>query len=90
MARLNPCLLPIIAYTVLKGDVEQMRKEQYSLENTEHEQLLTKVNGWMDGGVDGWMDKWMDGWMIDRYVIFLSFLVMVSITSWHRIKTSFW
>lgn len=45
MARLNPCLLPIIAYTVLQRDVEQMRREQYSLENTEHEQLLTKVNG---------------------------------------------
>ena len=45
VTRLNPCLLPIIAYTVLKGDVEQMRKGQYSLENTEHEQLLTKVNG---------------------------------------------
>ena len=59
MERLNPCLLPIIAYTVLKGDVEQMRREQYSLENTEHEQLLTKV----DGSMDRWMDEWMDRWI---------------------------
>lgn len=67
--RLNPCLLPIIAHTVLKGDVEQMRREQYSLENTEHERLLTKVDGQMDGQ------------KVDKCVTFLSFIVVVSLTS---------
>ena len=36
-----------------------MRTEIYSQENTEHEQMLMKVQE--DGSMDGWMDGWMDG-----------------------------
>ena len=40
---LKPCLLPIIALSALKGDVEKMRREAYSTDNDEHKQQLTKA-----------------------------------------------
>ena len=65
IVRLNPCLMQVISLNVLKSEIEKMRTEIYSQENTEHEQMLMKVqeDGSMDGWMDKWTDRWMDGWM---------------------------
>ncbi|XP_003387436.1 PREDICTED: ELMO domain-containing protein 1-like [Amphimedon queenslandica] len=43
VSSIKPCLLPIIALSALKGDIEKMKFESYLSENDEHEQQLTKL-----------------------------------------------
>ena len=39
------------------------------------------TDGWMNGWTDGSMNEWTDGSKVDKCVIFLSFIVVVSLTS---------
>ena len=43
IVHLNPCLMQVISLNVLKSEIEKMHSEIYSQENTEHEQMLMKV-----------------------------------------------
>ena len=43
IVHLNPCLMQVISLNVMKSEIEKMRSEIYSQENTEHEQMLMKV-----------------------------------------------
>jgi hypothetical protein len=40
---LEPCLLPVIALSAMKEDVERLREEAYDKGNSRHEKLLVKL-----------------------------------------------